>query len=243
VKVDWRGWEADTPTRKKVSLPTYAFQRQRYWVLNSDEVEQGADRQPEAAKAAELKQAGPVRKSGILDRLSDEQLPNRKDLMIRFLRREVSQTLGIEEAGIDSKKGLMAMGMESLLSISFRNRLNSAFDLPLDSGLPSTLTFDYPTIEVLAEFLLTRFFSDKNARPRPKRNLRPQNNEPIAIVGMSCRFPGGANDLESFWDLLAKGGDGIVEIPPDRWNVGQLYDPNPVALPKPQFLASNICGD
>ncbi|RQH26112.1 type I polyketide synthase [Okeania hirsuta] len=51
--------------------------------------------------------------------------------------------------------------------------------------------------------------------------------EPIAIVGMACRFPGGANDPEKFWQLLSKGVDAITEIPPQRWDVDAYYDPNP----------------
>ena len=51
--------------------------------------------------------------------------------------------------------------------------------------------------------------------------------QPIAIVGIGCRFPGGADDPESYWELLAKGVDAITEIPPDRWNMDRFYDPDP----------------
>jgi len=53
--------------------------------------------------------------------------------------------------------------------------------------------------------------------------------EPIAVIGMSCRFPGGANDPDSFWQLLHEGRDVISEVPPSRWDVNALYDPNPDA--------------
>ncbi|MDZ7269345.1 MAG: type I polyketide synthase [candidate division KSB1 bacterium] len=52
-------------------------------------------------------------------------------------------------------------------------------------------------------------------------------NEPIAVIGLGCRFPNGANDPESFWQLLREGVDGITEIPPERWNVDAYYDPDP----------------
>ena len=58
-------------------------------------------------------------------------------------------------------------------------------------------------------------------------NMSIQNPEPIAIVGTSCRFPGGVRDLKSFWDLIAKGVDAITEIPSDRFDVAALYDPRP----------------
>ncbi|MFB1483790.1 type I polyketide synthase [Corallococcus sp. RDP092CA] len=53
--------------------------------------------------------------------------------------------------------------------------------------------------------------------------------EPIAIIGMGCRFPGGADTPERYWQLLREGGSGIVEVPPDRWDVDAYYDPDPDA--------------
>lgn len=51
--------------------------------------------------------------------------------------------------------------------------------------------------------------------------------ERIAIIGVGCRFPGGVNDTESLWKLLVEGREGVVEVPPDRWNVERYYDPEP----------------
>lgn len=53
--------------------------------------------------------------------------------------------------------------------------------------------------------------------------------EPIAIIGLGCRFPGGADTPERYWQLLRDGGSGIVEVPPDRWDVEAWYDPDPDA--------------
>ena len=57
-------------------------------------------------------------------------------------------------------------------------------------------------------------------------------NEPIAIVGMSCRFPGGSSDPESYWRLLRDGVDAVSEVPPGRWDTDAVYDPDPEALGK-----------
>lgn len=59
--------------------------------------------------------------------------------------------------------------------------------------------------------------------------LERKRTEPIAIVGMACRFPGGASDPASFWRLICDGVDAIGEIPPDRWDVDGFYDPDPTA--------------
>lgn len=59
-----------------------------------------------------------------------------------------------------------------------------------------------------------------------------EKNEPIAIIGMSCRFPGGVHDKETFWDLLENGKDAITEVPKDRWNIETLYDKDPQAKGK-----------
>ncbi len=53
--------------------------------------------------------------------------------------------------------------------------------------------------------------------------------ERIAVIGMGCRFPGGASDPESFWELLAQGRDGIREVPRDRWGQRDWFDPHPEA--------------
>jgi myxalamid-type polyketide synthase MxaD len=57
--------------------------------------------------------------------------------------------------------------------------------------------------------------------------MQQARNEPIAIIGMACRYPNGANSPEAFWDLLRDGRDGITEVPPDRWNADEFFDPHP----------------
>ncbi|MEL6765488.1 MAG: polyketide synthase, partial [Cyanobacteria bacterium J06607_6] len=53
--------------------------------------------------------------------------------------------------------------------------------------------------------------------------------EPIAVVGVGCRFPGGGNQPDDFWTLLREGKDGITEVPRDRWNLDTFYHPDPDA--------------
>ena len=57
--------------------------------------------------------------------------------------------------------------------------------------------------------------------------LRPAD-EPIAIIGMSCRFPGGADSPDAFWDLLVQGRDATCELPSDRWDIDRYFNPDPL---------------
>src|SRR5438067_9125230 len=61
----------------------------------------------------------------------------------------------------------------------------------------------------------------------PARQIPTDSPEPIAVVGIVCRFPGRANDPEAFWTLLERGVDAITEVPADRWNRRGFYDPDP----------------
>ena len=56
--------------------------------------------------------------------------------------------------------------------------------------------------------------------------------EPIAMVGIGCRFPGHAIGPEAYWKLLCEGVDAIREVPPDRWDLASFYDPDPAAKGK-----------
>ncbi len=58
------------------------------------------------------------------------------------------------------------------------------------------------------------------------------DKEDIAIIGMACRFPGGLNNIESFWNFLLEGRDAVVEVPSDRWNISRFYDPEPGVVGK-----------
>src|SRR5262249_29234807 len=88
----------------------------------------------------------------------------------------------------------------------------------------------YPTVDALTGWLLDEILavllpSAPRATASPQRAL----DEPIAILGMGCRFPGGVTDPESFWRLLDEGLDAITEVPRTRWDVDALYDPGPDA--------------
>jgi|GEM_PF-132459 len=142
------------------------------------------------------------------------------------IEREAALVLGFGSARLDRDQGFFDMGMDSLLALEFRSHLETA----LGTALPATLVFDHPSINALAQSLAGE---DAAPAPEPSRGSSDLDaadrakTEPIAIVGMSCRFPGGADTLESYWRLLDDGVDAVSEVPSKRWNIDDYYDPNP----------------
>jgi acyl transferase domain-containing protein/protein-L-isoaspartate O-methyltransferase len=139
----------------------------------------------------------------------------------------------------DSDSGFLDAGINSLQALHLQKFLSSKLRL----SLPSTLIFDYSNLKTLSEYLdfklVAKYSSNRkleaqsfqqqetltNSKPLPiKNNL---SSEPIAVIGMGCRLPGGANNPEQFWELLKNGHDAITEIPPERWNVDDYFDANP----------------
>ncbi|MFL9898470.1 SDR family NAD(P)-dependent oxidoreductase [Paraburkholderia fungorum] len=124
--------------------------------------------------------------------------------------------------------GFFDLGLDSLTSVELRNRLNRH----LGVALPGTLALDYPTLDALTDHIFSKLTPASAASGAPEapvvRATGCDGYEPIAIIGMACRFPG-ANDLESFWSLLEKGGDVIRDVPPDRWSLNRYFDSNPDA--------------
>ncbi|WP_441338538.1 beta-ketoacyl synthase N-terminal-like domain-containing protein, partial [Micromonospora sp. NBS 11-29] len=86
--------------------------------------------------------------------------------------------------------------------------------------------FDYPTPERLAEHL-HEHLGHRPAAATATRATAAEDDDPIAIIGMACRLPGGVTNPEQLWDLVSTGGDGIAEFPTDRgWDLDALYDPD-----------------
>ncbi|MCP2342066.1 type I polyketide synthase, partial [Actinomadura rupiterrae] len=155
---------------------------------------------------------------------ADRRLPVVLDLVRAHAAAVLGHAAGVE---IDPGQAFRDLGFDSLGAVEFRNRLSAAAGV----RLPSTMTFDYPTPELLARFLLAQVVDDApasaEATPLTGRSSA-QDDEPVAIVGMSCRFPGGVVSPEGLWDLVAEGRDVISEFPDDRgWDVAGIFDPEP----------------
>ncbi|MDT3399190.1 acyltransferase domain-containing protein, partial [Streptomyces sp. B1866] len=119
-------------------------------------------------------------------------------------------------------------GFDSAAAVALRNRLGAAAGVVL----PFTLAFDHPTPAAVADHLHTLLFGRRATRTPTGADdghaLAPSSGEPIAVVGMAGRFPGGAQTPEELWQLVAAGTDAMSPFPVDRgWDPQEFYDPDP----------------
>ncbi|WP_443098173.1 type I polyketide synthase [Actinoalloteichus sp. AHMU CJ021] len=117
------------------------------------------------------------------------------------------------------------LGFDSLTAVEFRDRLAASTGL----ALPTSLVFDFPNPRTLAEELRTQLAGGTTSDPVVAPVAAgADTDEPIAIVAMGCRFPGGVRTPEELWELVASGRDAIGEFPSDRgWDLESLYDADP----------------
>ncbi len=166
-------------------------------------------------------------RSAISAQLAGLPEAERATLLLDLVRSAVAGVLG--HAGADDvppTTALRELGFDSLTALELRNRLAAELGL----RLPTTLVFDYPTARVMAEFLAGVVTGIEQApAPHPAAaGAGAGAAEPVAIIAMACRYPGGIATPEDLWEVVAGGIDTTGPFPTNRgWDLDGLYDPEP----------------
>ena len=170
---------------------------------------------------------GPV-VSALRHRLSGLPEIERLGSVVVLVQESIAAILALPNASsVPVDAPLKGLGLDSLMSVELRNRLSAQVGMKL----PTTLAFDYPTSEAIAAQLLRQIFPELDAIAGTAPARSRAKDEPIAIVAMSCRTPGGVGDADAYWSLLAEERDVIGPFPA-RWDRYALYDPDPETLGK-----------
>ncbi|MEU8890495.1 type I polyketide synthase [Streptomyces sp. NPDC048442] len=181
--------------------------------------------------AAEREAAASVLRGRLLDLAPS----GRYEAVLRVVLDCTGRTCGEPVLPLESGRPFTSFGLTSLGGVLLRDRLGTATGL----ALPATLVFDHPTPAAVAEFLTDALCGGQAAVPVPTArtsgtHAHAPSDDPIAIVAMACRYPGGAQDVaspEDLWRLVADGTDATSDFPADRgWDTEGLFDPDPDRL-------------
>ncbi|MEU4087789.1 type I polyketide synthase [Streptomyces aureus] len=206
VAVDWSGlYEGG----RRIGLPTYAFDRRRYWLAGP------------GATAAPVRRPEPVADVPALDRAA----------LLDAVRAQAAGVLGhTDPAAIDPSREFRALGFDSITAVELRERLVGALGI----ALPTSAVYDHPTPDRLTDFLLASVTGETGVTGETAEAAATGTaaDEPIAIVGMACRFPGGVAGPEDLWRVAAEGRCVVGTFPTDRgWDLDALFAPGADGTP------------
>ena len=154
----------------------------------------------------------------------------RHDHLLELVESAATQALGHRPPHLREGSSFQDMGLDSLAAVELRDHLTEATGL----RLPATLAFDYPDAPTLAKHLRQALSpavtsaASSSATVTAAPSVSVDDADPIAVVGMACRYPGRVSSPEDLWEMVASGVDAVSAFPTDRgWNLAQLYDPDP----------------
>ncbi len=154
------------------------------------------------------------------------------------MRELIAESAGCAVGDVSADEPFAAFGLSSIQAVDVARRLSGW----LGREVPATIAWDHPGIGAAAAWLADQDTGTRPADPRPAAVARAAGTrsgvgsdpgpgadgmDGIAVVGLGCRFPGGADSPEAFWDLLVSGRNAVGPVPPDRWDAEAYYDPDP----------------
>ncbi|MDA1052764.1 MAG: beta-ketoacyl synthase N-terminal-like domain-containing protein [Planctomycetota bacterium] len=149
------------------------------------------------------------------------------DSISRWIANWIAERCGADGKLPDRSSKFADVGLDSLRAAGLADDLEQWLQRRVDP----TVFWSFPTIDALAEHLSPSVDHARSSGTSHNELARKQHRpaDTIAIVGMACRFPGGVDSPEAYWQLLRDGADAVSEIPRERWNIDDYYDPDPNA--------------
>ncbi|MFB7915559.1 type I polyketide synthase [Streptomyces sp. NPDC056061] len=226
ASVDWSRSFAGTGARR-VALPTYAFQRERYWLPESTD---------DSAAGGEAGAVAPAGGTGRADTAQGHAAGPEPTVrggsgtawtragLARLVRTETAVVLGHSSAErVNPAHSFRELGFDSAMTVELVTRLRTATRL----RMANTVLFDHPTPERFADHLAagTGGTATDDVPPEPGA---AESDDPVVIVGMACRLPGGVTSPEELWDLLSGETDAVSGMPTGRgWTAREQADGRP----------------
>ncbi|MBC2874423.1 MULTISPECIES: type I polyketide synthase [Streptomyces] len=223
--VDCTAGQAAAGHGGRVSLPTYAFQRERHWPDTDSAATPAAPRETPARHEEPTPASARHEEPTPTEPAGPAALPETD--VLALVTRQVAVVLGAAPGAVDPARTFKQLGFDSMAATELSERLGAATGL----GLTATLTFDHPTPLAVAEHLRTLLTgAPESAAPETAASAtaRPgaadADDDPVVIVAMSCRYPGGGDSPEDLWRLVSERADAIGDFPGDRgWDLERLF--------------------
>ncbi|MFJ9456859.1 type I polyketide synthase [Kitasatospora sp. NPDC101447] len=180
---------------------------------------------PGGRRTASATGTGAATMTALAARLTELRETDRLRHVVDLVRTEAAAILGhASPQAVAADRDFHDLGIDSLTALELRNRLTAVTGL----RLPATLVFDHPTPAAIADLVLAEVLGQHEEPAAPAVAVVPTADDPIAIVGMACRLPGGIGTPEELWALVAEGREGISDFPTDRgWDLDTLLGGGP----------------